>query len=511
MLKRKWLPILILALGGIAMVTLIQKNSEHSRPIRLGIGGEWKSLHPGLQHTMWAGLVLSNQFDTLVGTDEHGGLQPCGAKSWSISKDFREFTFKIDPSKRFSDGAPLRADDFKRSWEESYRLEPKSANSSLLDTLYQIEGFENFEKNKTISGILVVDDETLRVRFRRPFRMALDYFDGARLSAYRNVGTKLIGTGKFVIEETSPTALKLTPNPYNPESKGLGPVELSLVWSRDAKAALLENRIDAMAYTMGSRIFSDVAAQPDLQVLPGPEAIHIVLNINGLAGHLFENSNLRRALQFIIYSRISREPTLIGAKEYFSLDPQIFLPAQAGRLDRSEAERIIKEGEQFIPELVEASKKHPIHFISDPIGFWVTEELKKFGVSVSEKSGPIPQGEHFNYMYNRQDYDLFATTFSVLNGDPDGIYHALGERGSILAPIIYRKTVGALLEEGRKLLDQEVLDSHYKNVSRAALEEVPFVHLGFSRAVAIINRDRVEANSDLMQRNYGHLDVFKLK
>lgn len=506
-----WIPLALLAVGGMVTATVLMKKPEHPRSIRLGIGGEWKSLHPGLQHTLWAGLVLTNQFDTLVGVNEQGVLQPCGAKSWTVSDDFRSFTFKIDTSRRFSDGSQLKAGDFKRSWEESYRLEPKSANSSLLDVLYQVEGFENFKKDGTIPGIFVMDDETLHVHFKNPFRMALDYFYGTRFAAFRHSGETLIGTGKYIIEELSPQRLLLKPNPYRTEAVNLIPIELSVVPSNGIKQAFSENRIDAIAYTMGSRVFADISSQPELQVLPGPEAIHIVLNINGLSGRLFENAKLRRALQAIIYERVAREPGLIGSSEYFTVDPQVFLPIQAGRLDRAEAEQIVKGGERFIPDLAAASQEKPILFITDPVGFWVIDELKKHGVAVSEKSGSVPAQEYANAVYRRSDYDLIATTFSVMNGDPDGIYHALGKRGSILAPITYREEVGMLLEKGRKMLQPEVLDAHYKNVSRAVLEEVPFVHLGFSRAVAVVRKDRVELSSGLVQRNYGQLDIFRWK
>ncbi|MGK5086887.1 ABC transporter substrate-binding protein [Bdellovibrionota bacterium FG-2] len=493
------------------MAIILNKPTPPTGPIRIGIGGEWKSLHPGLQHTLWAGLVLSNQFDTLVGVDDQGILQPGGAKSWDTSVDYKLFTFKIDTAKRFSDGSTLKAEDFKRSWEESYRLEPKSANSSLLDVLYQIEGFEDFEKAGTISGILVVDEETLLVRFKKPFRMALEYFYGARLAAFRHSGDHLIGTGKYVIEEISPHKLRFLPNPQHAETSKLSIVELSFVPSSELKQSLAEDRLDAVAYTMGSRVLSDISKNPDLQVLPGPEAIHIILNVNGNSGHLFANPRLRRALQAILYQRMASEPNLIGAKEYFTPDPQIFLPIQGGRISDEEALQIIKEGEKFIPELAAASQKQPIVLINDAVGAWIREEFKKYGIAVSDKSRSIPATEYAHTVYQKSDYDLIGTTFSVMNGDPDGIYHALGKRGSILSPITFREEVGDLLEEGRNILQPDELSAHYKKVSRAALEQVPFVHMGFSRAVAIIKQDRVKVSAQLVTRNYGHVDIFELK
>ena len=43
----------------------------------------------------------------------------------------------------------------------------------------------------------------LVVKFNRPFRAALDYLTGNRFSAYKEIGSKFIGTGDFVISELS--------------------------------------------------------------------------------------------------------------------------------------------------------------------------------------------------------------------------------------------------------------------------------------------------------------------
>lgn len=79
-------------------------------------------------------------------------------------------------------------------------------------------------------------------------------------------------------------------------------------------------------------------------------------------------------------------------------------------------------------------------------------------------------------------------TLSIVHGDPDGIYHALGQTGAIASKMTMRDSVTELLEQGRGIVEVEGLDTHYKKVTKAILREVPFVHLGFTRRFFIFNK-----------------------
>ena len=55
--------------------------------------------------------LLGNVYEGLVKVDEKGAVQPALAKSWTISPDRKTYTFDLVEGARFSNGAPLTADD----------------------------------------------------------------------------------------------------------------------------------------------------------------------------------------------------------------------------------------------------------------------------------------------------------------------------------------------------------------------------------------------------------------
>lgn len=489
----------------------MQQFEGQKRKIRVAFGSPWRTIHPGLQHTLVGDLVLSNQFEALIGMNEFGVAVPLAAKSWEATEDFKTFSFHIDTSKAFSDGEFLSARDFKRSWEEALSLEPKSNNSSLLDIMYKIRGFSDFPKTKTLSGIEVVDDSTLRIHFDSPFRMALSHFMGNRFAAYKERGGKFFGTGKFVIDERADHHLVFAPNPYDPEAKSLPSLDVSLVRTDEAVARLLDGTIDVFAYGRGSSVSSSIKESGKLSVVVGQEALHETTILNLLPGKFFHNRQHRLAMQYLIHKKFTAEPALLGNTDYSSVDAQVFLPLQPGRIPDQEAGKIIAEGERFVPEMIAATKKHPLLVFTSEGDDWMLPFLREIGVTVSPESRKIPPQDRINVFYKTFEPDMIASAFGVASGDPDGIYHCLGKSGAIMSPMSYSERVSDLLEEGRKVVQQDQLDPFYQRVSHAILEDVPFVHLGYSKAVAIYRNDAVDFDSKLLRRNEGHLHGFRLR
>ncbi len=75
--------------------------------------------------------------------------------------------------------------------------------------------------------------------------------------------------------------------------------------------------------------------------------------------------------------------------------------------------------------------------------------------------------------------------------------------------MLERKRVNDLLEDGRKILDFDKLDGHYKKVSRAVLEEVPFIHLGFLKEMVILRKDKVQVGTNYMSRETGRFTGYR--
>ena len=325
---------------------------------------------------------------------------------------------------KFSDGVSLRAQDFKESWEKSLRLDPKSSNNSLLDVLYKIEGFSDFSKSGTISGIKVEGLDELEIRFSSPFRMALEHLSGNRFSAYREVDGKFLGSGAYVINELGPEQLRLTPNPYFADlPRPKSDILLSNVNAADAVKDLVDGKLDAVGYAMGALISPDLQKEKTLSTIVGQDALHRAIYTNNQQGHFFEKRERRLALQYLVHEYLTTHP-LLGNPLYTAVDPQVYLPLQAGRISEADANTIIESGKAFVPEMLDAAKHTPPVLIeTDAIS--LRPLLKSIGLEISPKSRVVPRSAIINIVYKGAEADLIPGSFGVVSGDPDGIYHKL--------------------------------------------------------------------------------------
>ncbi len=478
---------------------VLNQKGKKDMTLNVAYPGQWNDLVPTLQHTAYADALMHNQFEPLVVLGSNGTVQPMAAKSWTVSEDKKVFTFDIDTSRKFSNGDGLTAQHFKDSWEYSLKVDAKSANNSLLDVLYKVEGYE--KGVISISGLEVVDDKTFRITFKRPFRMALSHLGGTRLSAFIIKDEKFLGTGPYVINEVSKKELNLTTNEFSQETIPYKKVNVKVMDKDESKEALKSGKIDLYAFAEVGQVES--CDDDYMNCVSGSENRHMALILNGKKGRLLSNPKYRKAFQYLFFEGISLSEIPEKDRVKSQIDPQIFLPLQAGHLPEDEVKTIINDGKQYVDEFIEATKKQPLFLAHTEGTKWYRAFLKKRGIQLSEKSKEVPGPELMNMYYKTNEPDVLPIYLSVFSGDPDGIYHALGKNGAISSPMLERKLVNDLLEEGRKILDFDKLDGHYKKVSRAVLEEVPFIHFGFLKEMVILRKDKVQVGTNYMSRETG--------
>lgn len=496
-----------ICLGLVVIGASFSMKDSSARELKIAFQGSWRTTHPGLQHTLVGDLTLSNQFEALVAFSGVGKYVALAAKHWTISPDYRVFRFQIDTSRKFSDGVPLSARHFKESWENSYRLNPQSANNSLLDVLYKLEGFSDFATKNEFTGLKVIDDATLEVRFASPFRMALEHLSGNRFAAFREVNEKFLGTGAYVIEDLGGEKLHLTPNPYYP-TPAKNSILLSSVIGSDTIDALESGKVDAVAYVMASTVSSEKLKEGNLSTVVGQDALHRALYMNAQRGRLFSSVHHRQALQYLIYEYLKQKPELIGNPAFTSFDMQVYLPLQSGRLEEKQVAELVEKGKPYVEGLLEAARKSPPVLIETRDNS-MRSVLEAVGLTLSEMSRVVDKSTIIDIIYKGEEADLIPGNFGIASGDPDGIYHKLGRSGAIASPMTNNDAVADLLEEGRRLIAKEELDPFYQKVNRKILEEAPFVHLGFNKAISVYRNDRIRVERNLLRRNEGDLLVFE--
>ncbi|AKM09545.1 peptide ABC transporter substrate-binding protein [Croceicoccus naphthovorans] len=91
-------------------------------------------------------------------------LAPGAAASWEPNDDFSQWTFHMQPNGKWSDGTPVKAEDFVYSWQ---RILTPALGAQYAEMLYVIKGAEAFNRGQTTDfgtvGVKALDDMTLQV------------------------------------------------------------------------------------------------------------------------------------------------------------------------------------------------------------------------------------------------------------------------------------------------------------------------------------------------------------
>ncbi|MCL2503647.1 MAG: peptide ABC transporter substrate-binding protein [Coriobacteriia bacterium] len=123
--------------------------------------------------------VVQALFDSLTWFDpfDPTKLLPSAADSWSSNEDATVWTFKLNPGGKFSDGAPVKAQDFVYAWNRV--VSPKTVNTLSGDVdpspvgyhLNFVKGYDEVADDKAseLSGLRAIDDLTLEVTLTQPF------------------------------------------------------------------------------------------------------------------------------------------------------------------------------------------------------------------------------------------------------------------------------------------------------------------------------------------------------
>jgi oligopeptide transport system substrate-binding protein len=118
--------------------------------------------------------LLLQLYAGLTRLDERGEPYPSLASGWEISADGLKYEFTIRDGLTFSDGAPLVAEDVRRSW---LRLLDPATAATAPDVLNIVSGARERVAGEVSAdevGITAVDDRTLLVALRHPASYFLD-------------------------------------------------------------------------------------------------------------------------------------------------------------------------------------------------------------------------------------------------------------------------------------------------------------------------------------------------
>jgi oligopeptide transport system substrate-binding protein len=116
-------------------------------------------------------VVLDNLFDGLTALDPSGAVRPATAASWTSDPALRRWEFRLRPEARWSDGSPVRSDDFAYAWQRLADPRARSGPSPARALLAGVSGYRAYAtgRARSIAGLETPDPATLVVQLDRPF------------------------------------------------------------------------------------------------------------------------------------------------------------------------------------------------------------------------------------------------------------------------------------------------------------------------------------------------------
>jgi len=175
-------------------------------------GGEPTTLDPHLSGDAVSAEYVVEIFSGLMVYDQDLNLVPDIAESYEVSDDGLVYTFKLKEEASFQDGKPIRAEDFKWSFERA--CDPATGSTTADTYVGDIVGCRDKLQSKAdeVKGVEVVDDLTLKLTIDEPkgYFLAKMSYPTAYVLDRENVESggatwfeKPNGSGPFKLEEYS--------------------------------------------------------------------------------------------------------------------------------------------------------------------------------------------------------------------------------------------------------------------------------------------------------------------
>ncbi len=162
---RAWRSLVLCGLIGLAACS---RSVAPADTLRRGNGPEPDSLDPALARSDSAATILRDAYEGLARLDVNAVAIPAAAEAWSVSADGRTWIYTLRANGRWSNGEPVTADDFVRSWR---RLVDPATGSQYAEVLAPVENARAIVEGRqppASLGVEAPDARTLIVHLQAP-------------------------------------------------------------------------------------------------------------------------------------------------------------------------------------------------------------------------------------------------------------------------------------------------------------------------------------------------------
>lgn len=501
---------IILIIIAVCSIFGLLLHGNLSRPSGSETGGEGqltlhtsefpKSFNYMVNNSADAAAVFDLVYDTLLEKDLNTlEYQPLIAESWTVSEDKKEFTFKIDPRAKWSDGQPITAADVKFTYDTI--MDPKNLTSVLrlyygrfnppevIDThtvkfSAKTVHYKNFE---ALAGFTVLPRHLMEGKdFNKAFTMSLPGSSGPyRLSEVKE--------GRYYV---------LTRNqdywadqlPHHKGTFNFAKIKYKVMAPNVAFEAFKRGDFDIFDQITAKRWVTETNSEPFQKNWIIKQKVYNSLprGFMGLALNLrkplFKELKVRQALMHLLDRQTIIEKLLYG--EYLPLNSywQSFFGEKANPefgYDPAAAQQLLAESgykkldkDGYLINSAGQKLEFTILYVSEESEKYLTlfkESCKKVGVKVNLQrlswATMIKQMDKYQF-----DAALFAWT-GTLSPDPEQLWHSKhrDETGGSNLPGYQNPAVDRLIDSLPAIFDAQQRLAIIKQIDGLIYKDVPYL------------------------------------
>lgn len=160
--------VISLAFTACSQHTTSSTGQESDVVLRRGIGGEPSSLDPATATDTFSIQVIQDLYEGLTSESPSGEVVPGVASSWTVDSAGTEYTFNLRSDARWSNGTPVRAQDFVVAWQRV--LDPKQGSpfANDLRVIVGAAGILSGRSPPSSLGVVALSDGVLVVKLEQP-------------------------------------------------------------------------------------------------------------------------------------------------------------------------------------------------------------------------------------------------------------------------------------------------------------------------------------------------------
>jgi oligopeptide transport system substrate-binding protein len=324
----------VLAAVGLYAVLAGCGQSDHSGSATLltrGLSGEPSTLDPGSATDSFSLQVLGDLYEGLAVEAPDGSAVPGTASSWQVSPDGKEYTFTLRADAKWSNGSPVRAEDFVRAFQRV--VDPKNASPVADDLRILSHAADIIAGTSPPSslGIRASGERTLIIDLAQPaaylpqlLTHASTYPIFSEGSARSHVAEQLVSNGAYQLTKWSPGSsidLKKNDNYWDAGHVKVPKVSYQPISDDNAQLARYRSGQLDLSDTVPSNFASTLGPEKARELVSSPFLATAYYGMNLREGPLASNKNLRLALAMSIDRERLVESLGFGQKPAYGFLP----------------------------------------------------------------------------------------------------------------------------------------------------------------------------------------------